>query len=686
MTTIAKLVVALEANAQNFTATMDAAEKKTNTWSKRVSEFAKQAGEGMRTIGTGLLVSSVATAGAALTGLTLVLKGAVQEAMEAEAVESQLNAVLKSTGGVAGVTADQAKKLADSLAGLTPFEDDVIIGGENMLLTFTNIGKNVFPQATETMLDMSQALGQDLKSSAIQLGKSLQDPIEGVTALRRVGVNFTDAQQNMIKSLVESGKMEEAQIYILKELQTEFGGSAKAAGKTFAGQLAILTHKVNDFKEALGAELMPALQRMLETIISIANRPEVQKFLDNLLGKVETIADFIGFAFETISQNGLLHFFSTLEDGSTYFDAFLMSLGLSAKDAAAWGQMISTVGTWVITVFNAIATALVNDKGIIIAAITAMGAAVAAAVWSIMSPLLPAIAVILLIAAVVYVLYEAWKNNWFGIRDITMVVIEFVTGLISARVQTIRDAFAAVMQFIQDLTSGKLGWLSQMWKNTMDAIGAIIENALAIWRHIKQAWRNLENGNWYMFGVEMRKIWDALMRSVGEVIKAGWENLKLIWNNAIKKLWEAIKNINWIELGKNIIQGIINGLFWKAVELDQAIRRIGQNIKNAFAGFFGIHSESKVMKYEFGWEMAAGTVSGFEEGVRKMLLPSLGATMEFPSGGTMPGMGSVSGSMMQPVMVVVDYHPLISTADENEAKFVLAPMIEDEIRRREKKG
>jgi phage-related minor tail protein len=153
--------------------------------------------------------------------------------MHAQQVQAQLNAVLKSTGGVAGITAIQVNAYAEVMSKVTMFDDEAIVSAQSMLLTFTNIGSSVFPSATSAVLDMSQALGQDLQSSAIMLGKALQNPIMGVTALRRVGVNFTEEQQELIKFLVESGQLEEAQALILKELKTEFGGSAEAAGKTF---------------------------------------------------------------------------------------------------------------------------------------------------------------------------------------------------------------------------------------------------------------------------------------------------------------------------------------------------------------------------------------------------------------------------------------------------------------------
>ena len=102
---------------------------------------------------------------------------------DSEKVAAQTEAVLKSTGGTAKVTADHVGTLAGSLSMLSGVDDEVIQSGENVLLTFTNIqnkvgkGNDIFDQATKTALDMSTALGTDLQSANIQLGKALTDPI-----------------------------------------------------------------------------------------------------------------------------------------------------------------------------------------------------------------------------------------------------------------------------------------------------------------------------------------------------------------------------------------------------------------------------------------------------------------------------------------------------------------------------
>ncbi len=233
---------------------------------------------GMNKVGTGLsgISDKLLKTGALITaGVTVPIIGflgaTVKAASDLEDQMAQTNAVIKSTGGVAKVTADAVLKLATSMSDTTRFSKDQVISAENLLLTFRDIGSKIFPDVTQATLDMSQALGQDTKSSAIQLGKALEEPIKGVTALRRVGVAFTDAQLNMIKVMVKSGDLLGAQKIILKEVQTEFGGSAKAAGQTFAGQMDILNHKFTDFQEKVGVLIIPILTKLLDVGMQVVN-------------------------------------------------------------------------------------------------------------------------------------------------------------------------------------------------------------------------------------------------------------------------------------------------------------------------------------------------------------------------------------------------------------------------------
>src|SRR5690606_25828234 len=134
-----------------------------------------------------------------------------------------------------GLTRQELIDLSGSMQQLTTYGDEAVLQMENLLLTFTSIKGPVFKEATAVILDVSTALGQDLQSSAIQVGKALNDPVIGITALQRVGVSFTETQKKVITQLVKTGDIAGAQKLILAELSKEFGGAANAAANTFGG-------------------------------------------------------------------------------------------------------------------------------------------------------------------------------------------------------------------------------------------------------------------------------------------------------------------------------------------------------------------------------------------------------------------------------------------------------------------
>jgi len=210
----------------------------------RIKAAAKGLGRG---IASGMRFASVGAAALA-GGLALSIRAAIKQ----ENAEKKLGAVLRATGGAAGISAKAMKEYAAELERTTVYGDEAVIDMQAMLATFKEIKGANFNSATDAILDMSAVLGQDLKSSAIQVGKALNDPIKGVTALSRVGVSFTEGQKELIKSLAEGGDVAGAQAVILKELRSEFGGAARAARTTLGGSLSFLKNQMGSVLEAFG--------------------------------------------------------------------------------------------------------------------------------------------------------------------------------------------------------------------------------------------------------------------------------------------------------------------------------------------------------------------------------------------------------------------------------------------------
>lgn len=250
----------------------------------------------------------------ALSGVAAIGAGAVaavREAMDAEKIQAQTEAVIKSTGGAAQLSADQVSALAEALSETAAVDDEVIQDGSNLLLTFKNIqdrvgeGNDIFSQANEVMVDMSRAMDQDMRTSALQLGKALNDPIAGMTALARVGVQFSEDQKKQIENFVEAGDVMSAQKIILQELTDEFGGSAKAYAKTTEGTLEGLKVVWSNILENIGKKLLPFIKDAAKWLRNHAD--DIGDFfanwaagIDDVVGALQGLVKWTGRAIEGI--------------------------------------------------------------------------------------------------------------------------------------------------------------------------------------------------------------------------------------------------------------------------------------------------------------------------------------------------------------------------------------------------
>lgn len=205
----------------------------------------------------------------------------IKEAVEFQRIDAQLSAALESTGYAVGFTKQELDNYASELSNLTAIDDDVIKSAEAMLVTFTNVRGEAFKGATMAVLDMATAMKgggipsmEELRSTAIQVGKALNDPLTGVTALRKAGVTLSASQQELIEKLTKTGKVAEAQRIVLNELSKEFAGSAVAAAATFEGKLASLNNAFGDVKKNIGLALISAIYPYVDSAKDVAQKTD----------------------------------------------------------------------------------------------------------------------------------------------------------------------------------------------------------------------------------------------------------------------------------------------------------------------------------------------------------------------------------------------------------------------------
>lgn len=360
----------------------------TRSASGDLNQFSKRAGvtAGIVSAATTAVFNAAAAGARALVGFT---KGAIAEAEEAQRIGKVTAQLVKSTGGAANASAKHIGNLTESLSNLTGIDDEVIQAGSNVMLTFRNVrneagkGNDIFDRSQQAALDLSAVLGSDLTGANLQLGKALNDPVKGMTALRRSGISFTQQQIDQVKAMVKSNDILGAQRLILDEVQKEVGGAAEAN----ASATQRMSTAWKNFQEDIGKLILPAFEAFVSWFSETA-LPAIEGFVNDTIDAFKRWGQVIGPAVGDVLDRVM---------------PLLQELGQWAKDNA---EPLKTVGVAVGTFAAAFATLKGVERGV--SAVQSFGASLAQLLPMLASnPYLLAAAAIIAVGAA---LFYAYKN------------------------------------------------------------------------------------------------------------------------------------------------------------------------------------------------------------------------------------------------------------------------------------
>jgi len=258
----------------------------------------------------------LAAVGAGITavgaGILAPLKKSLDVFGKQERAVAQLEAALKSTGHAAGLTSRELQDAASQFQSESTFGDEDVIALQTSLLRFGDIGRDIFHEATQAAIDLAAALGTDLQSAAQQVGMALEDPIEGLTRLRRSGITFSNDQREVIKTLAETGRKAEAQKIILQELNRQFGGRAAADLKTWPGIVKALGNAFGDLQEDIGRALKPS-EEFVKSLLDMIERARewVQQNPEMIVGLKNLAVALFGVGVAATSASVAMIFFQS---------------------------------------------------------------------------------------------------------------------------------------------------------------------------------------------------------------------------------------------------------------------------------------------------------------------------------------------------------------------------------------
>jgi len=344
----------------------------------------------------------------------------VKAAQESDIATNRINQIAESMGYTQGqyegATA-RIEEYASALSRQIGVEDESIKAVQAKLLTFSNIGDTVdraggsFDRATQAAYDLASAGFGQAENNAVQLGKALQDPIKGITALARSGVSFTAVEKEKIKTLVEGGKILEAQDMVLSAIEKQVGGTA-AATVTGAQKMQVAW---GELQETVGAGLGPA-------VTEIANA---------LAPAIDSLAVPLGEVAKTI--------------GGALSEAFTALKPILPVLADALGKIAAVLG-------DALVTAIKVLTPIITPMVEAFGK-IATRIGPILQPILEKIGALLgKVFEALEPLIEPMTDLVFTILEAAMPILDIVADLLLSLVDAFKPMFKAVSVLIKPLT------------------------------------------------------------------------------------------------------------------------------------------------------------------------------------------------------------------------------------------
>lgn len=173
----------------------------------------------------------------------------------------------------------------------------------------------------------------------------------------------------------------------------------------------------------------------------------------------------------------------------------------------------------------------------------------------------------------------------------------------------INEAMPLLLNFSQELLNNMSLLVEAGIELVIGLVQGLMDGLPTLIEFVPQIISNIAN----IINQNMPKILDAGFRIILELIAGLIHAIPSLISNAdkiVKAIWDVFLSFNWLKLGREIINGIKNGLVTAGDSVIKAIKEIAKKAFNAVKGFFGIKSPSKLMEKEIGRFIPEGIAVG----------------------------------------------------------------------------
>lgn len=203
-----------------------------------------------------------------------------------------------------------------------------------------------------------------------------------------------------------------------------------------------------------------------------------------------------------------------------------------------------------------------------------------------------------------------------------------------------------IMPYVQTLITNVLGFIQSFWSAHGETIMALVDNAWSTIGTIISTTLDVALQVIKLFLQVLTGDWEGASQTLQDIVQTLWDGISAIFDIAIENIKLLFGSIDWGEIGKNILQGIANGITGALSIITEAARGAAESAYNTAKGWLGIESPSKKAAEGIGRPYVQGIVQGIDEEIRNAKF-NLQASIENL-------VSSVQGPQSAPVLVSVD--------------------------------
>jgi TP901 family phage tail tape measure protein len=455
-------------------------------------------------------------------------------------------------------------------------------GGEDFVAALSAMGKE-----TETLyagFKEGKVSGEDLFYGIAGALDNIKDPQERFNAgVATMGTMFEDNTENSVKNMA----------YMRDELETVEGATeeaGKAISDTFGNRLQVVFRELQDAMQPLGDILLDMAEQVLPKLSSMVEK--VANWFSALSPIGQNLVVIIGIIAAAIGP--LLMVIGTLATGIGTVVGWFAPLAVAIAEA---GGLIAWLGP--------IFTAITGPIGITIAAVVGLIA----------------------IFVALYKNNEDFRNNilviWESIKNGFQVALDFIWNIVQSVMTSVMSFFGSVLNDIKafwdengaQIMSIVQTYFGLVWAYLQMIMGTIKGLFQVVWPIItgviKVAWATIQSIISTAINIVLGVIQVALKLLKGDWSGA-WETIKSTAKTIMDNIVGYFKGIDLKQIGKDIIQGLINGIGSMAESVKTMVSKLAEKIPQWAKEVLGIHSPSKVMM-EVGEFTGEGAIVGLKK-------------------------------------------------------------------------